>query len=66
MSFEKGTPTRENLGKCKTTTVSIDHSNYIELKSILKSKRYNFSHFMDTMISVMLKKPEILDILLEE
>lgn len=66
MAYEPGTPIRENLGHTKITTIHVNRENYEELKSILKARRYNFSHFMDILINLMLTKPEILNLILED
>lgn len=66
MPYLAGTPVREPQGGRKVTTVHIDSNNYQELMHLLKSNRYNFSHFMDNLISVILRMPEIIDLILEE
>ena len=66
MPYEAGTPIRENLGYSRPTTVHINRENYEELRIRLKARRYNFSHFMDTLIALILAKPEILNLILEE
>lgn len=66
MPYEAGTPIRENLGYSRPTTVHINRGNYEELRRMLKAKRYNFSHFMDNLITLILMEPEILDLILEE
>lgn len=65
MAYQAGTPIREAQEGRKVTTVHIDHQNYLELMHKLKDRRYNFSHFMDNMVSIVLKDDQILDIILE-